>query len=299
MSSSRYEASSRSSARNPQGSRTRSPPSSANRGRDRMAELSQASGFRPPRSNSNAYEMNDMGNGDARVQQFLDQIASLDSSLKRIQSSLNYIEKTQRRAGDGRLPEAEQEKNRKALEQATLETQATLTDYRSKFQVLETKLSQFTPGTANFVMCANQLTTLRKKHLGYVSQFQQLEKNYSGKQKEKLLKELRVIHPNATEDDLHQLNNGQFFKQTMLQSNRYGQQALHQVKERHEEIQKIESTVEEVAELFLELSSLIQQQDFVVENIVQHADETVVNLEKGGEEVDKAIVQQRSNIKLK
>ena len=63
----------------------------------------------------------------------------------------------------------------------------------------------------------------------------------------------------------------------LLNSNRYGaaRGAYREVQERHAEIQKIEKTLTELAQMFSEMAMLVEQQD-----------ETIVNVEGQAQGVD-------------
>jgi syntaxin 1B/2/3 len=59
----------------------------------------------------------------------------------------------------------------------------------------------------------------------------------------------------------------------LLNSNRYGaaRGAYREVQERHAEIQKIEKTLTELAQMFNEMAMLVEQQDEAVVNIETQA----------------------------
>ena len=59
----------------------------------------------------------------------------------------------------------------------------------------------------------------------------------------------------------------------LLNSNRYGaaRGAFREVQERHAEIQKIERTITELAQMFQEMSMLVEQQDETIVNVETQA----------------------------
>ena len=60
--------------------------------------------------------------------------------------------------------------------------------------------------------------------------------------------------------------------------------------DRHDEFMKLEQSIREVYELFVELSALVESQGDSVNNIAQFVDEAVIHVEKGNTEIHKARV---------
>ena len=81
-----------------------------------------------------------------------------------------------------------------------------------------------------------------------------------------------------------------------MTSNRRGQaqSALRAVEGRHEAIQKIERQMIELAQLFQDMEAAVVQQEPAVEIIDQKAEDTQMNIGKGNEQLDQAVVKARS-----
>jgi syntaxin 1B/2/3 len=81
-----------------------------------------------------------------------------------------------------------------------------------------------------------------------------------------------------------------------MQSNRSGQAraVLSEVQSRHDDIKKIEKTILELHQLFVDMQMMVEQQQEVFNQIETHAENTVVDLETGNQHIEKAIVSARS-----
>lgn len=89
---------------------------------------------------------------------------------------------------------------------------------------------------------------------------------------------------------------------TIIQlTNRRGQaqSALGAVKARHDELQRIERTITELATLFNEMDQLVVAQEPLVERTEQNAEQATTDLESGNKQVSKAIVHAKNRNKLK
>lgn len=81
-----------------------------------------------------------------------------------------------------------------------------------------------------------------------------------------------------------------------MQSNRSGQAraVLSEVQSRHDDIKKIEKTILELHQLFVDMQMMVEQQQEVFNQIETHAENVVVDLEVGNQDIEKAIVSAKS-----
>ncbi|KAL2061252.1 hypothetical protein VTL71DRAFT_7525 [Oculimacula yallundae] len=131
-----------------------------------------------------------------------------------------------------------------------------------------------------------------------------MDANFNKKVKEQAMRQYRIVRPDATEQEVQQAaeQSGQeMFAQAMMQSNRRGQSqsVLSEVKSRNAAIQKIESQMIELAEMFEDMDRLVVQQEAAVVNIEQKGEEVVENMDKGNEQIGTAIVSARNTRKWK
>ena len=81
-----------------------------------------------------------------------------------------------------------------------------------------------------------------------------------------------------------------------MTSTRHGEarSALREVQSRHQDIQKIERTITELAQLFNEMSIMIEVQESAIDNIETKAQETETQMEGGLQATEQAVVKARS-----
>ena len=81
-----------------------------------------------------------------------------------------------------------------------------------------------------------------------------------------------------------------------MSSTRHGEarSALREVQSRHQDIQKIERTITELAQLFNEMSIMIEVQEQAIDNIEQKAQETELQMESGLQETERAVKSARA-----
>ena len=81
-----------------------------------------------------------------------------------------------------------------------------------------------------------------------------------------------------------------------MSSTRHGEarSALREVQSRHQDIQKIERTITELAQLFNEMSIMIEVQEQAIDNIETKAQETEAQMESGLQATEQAVVKARA-----
>ena len=127
-----------------------------------------------------------------------------------------------------------------------------------------------------------QIGSLKNQFKGVIQNYQEVEQAYRQKYRQRQERQLRIVKPDATPQEvkaaLDDDNGGQIFSQALLNSNRHGEArgALREVQERHEDIKRIERTIVELAQLFQEMDILITEQDDQVNAI----ESTAVNVEQ-------------------
>ncbi|CAG8645846.1 9749_t:CDS:2, partial [Paraglomus occultum] len=141
---------------------------------------------------------------------------------------------------------------------------------------------------------------LRKKFMEAITNYQQVEFQNRQKYRQRLERQYKIVKPGATQEEIDAaLDNEegtQVFAQSLMQSTRYGaaREALKEVQQRHDDIKKIEKTIEELANLFEEMQLMVEVQDTQIDQIEQHANDVEQNLSSGVDNVGKALEHAKS-----
>lgn len=87
----------------------------------------------------------------------------------------------------------------------------------------------------------------------------------------------------------------------LLSGNRRGEarSALREVQARHNEIQRIEKTIIELADLFNQMEQMVEEQETMVEVIDQRGEEIQTNVEQAQEQIGQAVEKARSRRRKK
>jgi len=144
-----------------------------------------------------------------------------------------------------------------------------------------------------------QTALVKSKFVEAIQNYQSVEQQYRTKYKQRMERQFRIVKPDATPEEVKAVVNdehgGQIFSQALMNSHYTDSLAAYrEVQERHEDIKRIERTLVELAKLFNELSTYVEQQDETIKNIAEETMKARDDTDAAAREVDKAVVSARA-----
>lgn len=226
------------------------------------------------------------GNGVGSDEEFWSELSATNSNLSQLQEEIQAVRSAHQQSLTSTDPGASAHADQ-------LNDGARATRETCKNQIK--KLFKLAKGDkakkAQTEAVKTRFTTLLQEH-------QLVEKEFRKKVKDRVERQYRIVNPNATEEEVQQVtesDNPQVFSQALLNSNRYGaaRGAYREVQERHAEIQKIEKTLTELAQMFQEMAMLVEQQDEVIVNVETQAQGVDQDISEGLNQTNKAVESAR------
>jgi len=252
-----------------------------------------------------SYEMSDVVNpstahltsnmaGDGMAA-FYDEISSIQESIRLFNDNIARISDLHARSLNN-TDDAAAARNTQQLEELVTETSALSTTLKRRVQAVERQ-----GGSPREAQIKKQQTALVKsKFVEAIQNYQQVEQQYRQKYKQRMERQFKIVKPDATPEEVRAVveddQGGQIFSQALMNSNRYGESraAYREVQERHEDIKRIERTIAELAQLFNDMSILVEQQDETINTIEAQATEVEKDVETGLGYTEKAVTSARS-----
>lgn len=157
----------------------------------------------------------------------------------------------------------QEETNRitKSLDLLQAETKDLMDSVRSSLKTLSSQTKQL--GGSEAQSRKAQQSSLAIKLQNAAQRYAQVQKTAKSAYKRRMEREIRIARPDASEADIERAvddpRSGSAFAQEML-SSRIGAQrrVLQEVQGRHEEMRKMEASIEELATLFMDLQALLE-----------------------------------------
>jgi syntaxin 1B/2/3 len=252
------------------------------------------------------YEMNDVqstthltaglsGGFNESMAEFYDEISSIQDGLKQFNENVSRISELHSRSINT-ADETAGQRNAAELEEIVEDTGALSNTLKRRIKALERE-----GGSGRDGQIKKQQTGLVKtKFLEAIQNYQTVEQQHRQKYKQRIERQYKIVKPDATPEEVRTVvdddNGGQVFSQALMNTNRYGESkaAYREVQERHRDIQKIERTLTELAQLFNDMSILVEQQDETVDVIQDAAASVEKDAEAGTGHTTKAVSSARA-----
>jgi len=260
--------------------------------RDRLAAMRDDRSYEMSSIKDNGTDAPAVGDG---MSAFYTEISSIQDSLRTFNDNVNRIGDLHSRSLNN-MDDAAAQRNAAQLDELVADTSALSTTLKRRIKALEKQGGSGRDGQIR----KQQTALVKSKFVEAIQNYQTVEQQYRQKYKQRMERQFKIVKPDATPDEVRAVVNddqgGQIFSQALLNSNRYGESraAYREVQERHEDIKRIESTLAELAQLFNDMSVLVEQQDETINVIETTAGAVEKDTEAGLGYTEKAVVSARA-----
>ncbi|TGJ87035.1 hypothetical protein E0Z10_g1747 [Xylaria hypoxylon] len=232
-------------------------------------------------------------------QEFLGRIDFLRNEIGNLTNNVQAIATLHQRS----LAEADGGLSGQQLERMVAETQSLNGGIRDQLKYLANDANRTVDGSRT--VKERQVSTIKAHFERELRSYQEEESSFRSRYRDQIARQYRIVNPEASEDEVRQAteadwgNEGVF--QTALRTNRTGQASsvLGAVRARHNELQRIEKTLMELASLFQDLAVLVEQQEVPVIQAEQNAENVTKDMYNGNQQVKKGIIHARNARKWK
>jgi len=229
---------------------------------------------------------------------FYNEVSSIQDELRRFDANVSTIADLHARSLNT-TDEALIQQNATALDTLVTETRSLSNQIKNRIQELE---RQPVPQGQDARIRQNQTSLIRSKFIEALQNYQQVEQQYRTRYRQRVERQFKIVKPDATPEEVAAVvqgdegAGGQVFSQALTSTTRYGESraAYREVQERHEDIRKIERTLAELAQLFVDMDVLVTQQEETINAIETAAVHVEQDTEAGLAQTKKAVDHARS-----
>ncbi|KAG2183720.1 hypothetical protein INT43_006731 [Umbelopsis isabellina] len=280
-------------------------------------------GYRQPASPSPAYQKSSRGDRYAEETKYADQyemtppparkggdsLASTEDFFNEVEGIKDLVRKINDQIGKieelhslslVNINESQAEENSHQLDRMIQRTMKMNNQAKDRIKAIELSNASMSPTSGELPMRKTQHAALKKRFLETIQRYQDIERTFEKKYRQRVERQIRIVKPDASPEEIDDVLDSdeppQIFAQSLMQQQRSGQAraVLSEVQNRHMDIKKIEKTILELHELFIQMNMLVEQQGEVLKEIDMHAQDTVIQLDEGNKQVDRAIVSARA-----
>ncbi|EKG20819.1 hypothetical protein MPH_01853 [Macrophomina phaseolina MS6] len=242
----------------------------------------------------------EMGNLNAPPQQHGPRVLGNDEFLARVDGCKQRIRQLTSQIGEistvhqRLLSDAAESGSHQQLEHLATQTQILNTAIKDEIKFLETDAVR----SGGNVTKDSQVRNLKNSFKRELENYQQTEKVYRDRYRDQIKRQYLIVNPEATPEDVNRVAEEEWGSegifQTALKENRsaHANSVLGAVRARHNDIQRIEKTMVELADLFNQLNEQVVYQEPQVqraeqqtENVIEQGKQAHVELDKGIEHI--------------
>jgi len=236
--------------------------------------------------------LENFGNNEEQMKAFYEEVSNIKDAMNNIQKNIGLIEEMY----NSNLSSFSADKS----ENLTRELQELVAQTNKLSNVVNNKLKQMTSENKSITNASNaeiriresMQATLAKKFYELMTLYQELKAKNAVKYRDRIKHQVEIASGNKpTEDELDEIleagDTNRLFATKILADKRHDDaaNALIFIKDRHNDILKLEKSINELYQIFLDMATLVETQgemidqiEFQVSKSVEYIDKVVINL---------------------
>jgi len=192
-------------------------------------------------------------------------------------------------------------KSSEELEKLIDATNLAARDVRTKLKEMDKENKKLEKGTAEFRIRTSMHGTLTKKFLDVMAEYQEIQTKYKNKFRERVERQYKIVKPNATQEEIEQAlesGNTQVFADQILDTKHAAaKDALVYIENRHREILRLEQSIKELHQLFVDMAILVEAQGELIDQIEYNVSQSRDYVKRANEELRLANKYQKKSRK--
>ncbi|XP_069612153.1 syntaxin-2 isoform X1 [Ranitomeya imitator] len=257
--------------------------------RDRLTELSAAKTSEE--------------DGDSVVviekEQFMDdffhQVEEIRNHIAKISENVDEVKKKHSTILSAPNPE---EKTKDELESLNKEIKNIANKVRTKLKAIEQTIDQdenANRSSVNLRIRKSQHTVLSRKFGEVMTAYNETQIQFRERSKGRIQRQLEITGKTTTDDELEEMlesGNPSIFTSDIISDSQITRQALNEIESRHKDIMKLESSIRELHDMFMDIAMLVETQGEMINNIEKNVENAADYIEHAKEETKKAVKYQ-------
>jgi len=239
------------------------------------------------------------------MNQFFQDVGTIKTAMSNIKKNIKLIEEKYVTQLNSVMDQSGKGGNE--VQQLIDTTNAMVTDTRGKLDKLKSDTAAYqsakgsSPTEVRIRM--NMHGTLTQKFLETVQEYQEVQTTYKNKYKEKVERQYKIAKPDATPDEIEDAmqsgDSSKIFANQILDTHLHQQakNALAYIEARHKDIARLEASILELHQLFVDMAVLVDAQGELLNQIEFNVSQSVAYTEAGVKELKQAVVLQKKSRK--
>lgn len=263
---------------------------------DRLKELNKLSGVPVKKGKTpedTDLERGEGGGDDEFMGNFFKDVSDAKAQLKSFQTNIKELENVYNQSLQ-KVAGSDKKATSDAVDHLIDETGSLANQLQARLKRMaeQTEEQEENLGPAETRIRKNIHTTLVSKFVEQMQKYQDVQSKYKQQFKKQAKEQILTVNPKATDEQIEEaVESGRVqdvFTDRMLERNQAAKHALAYVKAKHQEIIKIEQSLNDLYTLFSDMAALVAEQSELLNSIEHNIDTTKAYVEEGRKQLQKA-----------
>ncbi|KAK8378951.1 hypothetical protein O3P69_009588 [Scylla paramamosain] len=232
---------------------------------------------------------------EASMNRFFSQIEEVLEGIRKIEASVNQVRKKHTEIFSSTDTD---EDVKRELDDLTADIKRAGAKVNAKLKEIAPKeVDKEERDSADLRIRRTQHGAATRQFVEAMTQYHHVQEEYRDRCKEKIHRQMRITGKDPTEEELDEMlekGNIDIFTQGIMMETAQERKRLADIEERHQEIMKLESSLRELHDLFVDMAVLVQSQGETIDNIAAHVASAKDYVEDAKVETGKALNYQKS-----
>ncbi|KAK7789318.1 hypothetical protein R5R35_009188 [Gryllus longicercus] len=262
--------------------------------KDRLAALKAAQSDDEDDFPEDQYAV-DMEGRDGFMDEFFAEVEELRGMIEKIEAN---VEEVKKKHSDILSAPQTDEKVKQELEDLMADIKKISFKVRTKLKAIETSIEQDEPSArsaADLRIRKTQHSTLSRKFVEVMTEYNRTQTDYRERCKARIQRQQEIIGVSTTDEQLEEMldqGNPAVLTQGIVMDTQQAKQTLADIEARHADIVKLENSIRELHDMFMDMAVLVESQGEMIDRIEYNVEHAVEYVDTATKDTKKAMEYQ-------
>lgn len=229
------------------------------------------------------------------MEEFFEQVEEVRNNIDKISKNVDEVKK--KHSDILSAPQAD-EKVKDELEELMSDIKKTANKVRAKLKMMEQSIEQEESAKMNSAdvrIRKTQHSTLSRKFVEVMTDYNSTQTDYRERCKGRIQRQLEITGKSTTDaelEDMLESGNPAIFTSGIIMDTQQAKQTLRDIEARHNDIIKLESSIRELHDMFMDMAMLVESQGEMIDRIEYNVEQSVDYVETAKMDTKKAVKYQ-------
>ncbi|XP_055628140.1 syntaxin-1A isoform X1 [Toxorhynchites rutilus septentrionalis] len=229
------------------------------------------------------------------MEDFFNDVGEIREMIDKIQANVEEVKK--KHSAILSAPQSD-EKTKQELEDLMADIKKTANRVRGKLKGIEQNIEQEEQNkqsNADLRIRKTQHSTLSRKFVEVMTEYNRTQTDYRERCKGRIQRQLEITGRATTNEELEEMleqGNSAVFTQGIIMETQQAKQTLADIEARHADIIKLENSIRELHDMFMDMAMLVESQGEMIDRIEYHVEHAMDYVQTATQDTKKALKYQ-------